>query len=396
VNLLYFGHLPMEGAGSAIIVLRHLRRLKAAGWIIQIVGDWGQNEAICQQEGWKVRYLPHRRAWWPPYRPPNDFSARLQHWLWAGEAKGLFEGPPPDAVMTYLSAFSDTLSQVAAAYCKRFNVPLTNLIHDDCRTFMTDPASSRWRRYRWVMAASSQNWFVSPELAEAYGFALDGRANVLWPLSEGGVKAPPAAPPAGPPLLVYAGNARDPQVPVLERMAGQLEGMGVRLMVLADKTPALAAALDRSPLEWRAPFPTNREALDWLQLHASALLVAYADRSEDQPWVKSSFPSKFVEFVHLGIPVLLAVPSDSAAAAWARNHGWDDLIRPEDEAGLLHFMRQLKDPKNWRLKGQSALRVAKAHFDPEHIQARLEARLSPNTLPEPLALPQRAQPISLS
>jgi hypothetical protein len=26
----------------------------------------------------------------------------------------------------------------------------------------------------------------------------------------------------------------------------------------------------------------------------------------------------------------------------------------------------------------------------------LEARLSPNTLPKPLALPQRAQPISLS
>ena len=34
--LLYFGHAPMEGAGSAIIVFRHLRRLAAKGW--KVVG----------------------------------------------------------------------------------------------------------------------------------------------------------------------------------------------------------------------------------------------------------------------------------------------------------------------------------------------------------------------
>ncbi len=124
-SLLYFGHLPMEGAGSAIIVLRHLRRLKAAGWLIRVVGDWGQDETVCRKEGWEVVYLPHRRPWWPPFRPQSDLSTRLQHWLWAGEVKKLAGATMPDAALTYLSAFSDTLSQVAATFSKRFAVPLT-------------------------------------------------------------------------------------------------------------------------------------------------------------------------------------------------------------------------------------------------------------------------------
>lgn len=380
--LLYFGHLPMEGAGSAIIVLRHLRRLKAEGWNIRIIGDWGQDESICREEGWEVCYLPHRRPWWPPYMSRHDLSARVRHWLWAGESGRLHGVSKPDAVLTYLSAFSDTLSQVAAAYSTRFRVPLTTLIHDDCRAFMRDggSAASRWMRYRWIMSASAQNWFVSPELADAYGFQDVRQSSVLAPLCEGWATQPPEEPPKGAPLLVYAGNVRDPQVPVLERMSHELDQMDASLLVLADSTPALASALERSPLSWQAPFPTNREALDWLQLHATALVVAYADRSADQPWVKSSFPSKFVEYLHLGIPVLLVVPDDSAVACWARRHGWEDCITPVDRIGLRGFMDSIADSEVWRAKGRRSLEMGRKHFDPINIHGRFSSALAPASL----------------
>ncbi len=378
VKLLYFGHLPMEGAGSAIIVLRHLRRLQASGWNIQVVGDWGQDASVCRAQGWPVHWLPHRRWWWPPYRRRNAWSARLQHWLWAGEAHKAAGRSKPDAVLTYLSAFSDTLSQAAAAYATRYQVPLTTLVHDDFAVFLKDrdETSLRHERYRWVLQASAQNWFVSPELATAYGFADPQNRNVLMPISEGWTVSAPRKPPSESCLLVYAGNARDPQIPVLERMARLLEPEGMRLLVLADRTPALAAALERSPLLWRQPFATNREALAWLQCHATALLVAYADRSDDQPWVRSSFPSKLVEFAHLGMPVLLAAPDDSAVASWATRSGWQDWIRPDDAAGLLAFAKALRDLRLWQAAGQRALSVAKEHFDPDGIQAVFEQRLA--------------------
>lgn len=370
----------MEGAGSAIIVLRHLRRLKTAGWEIQVVGDWGQDETACREEGWEVRYLPHRRPWWPPYFAQSDVSAAVRHWLWAGEARALFPGATPDAVLTYLSAFSDALSQVAAAYARRFALPLSTLVHDDCRVFADSAALAdhQWKRYRWVMKPAKQNWFVSPELASAYGFPDPTEGNTLHPLGEGLNLTPPDGPPSGVPLFVYAGNARAPQIPVLERMSVILSEQGARLLVLADRTPDLESALQRSPLEWRAPFLNNREALVWLQQNASAIVVAYATKSDDQPWVRSSFPSKFVEFVHLGIPVLLAVPMDSAIAHWARKHEWADIIAPDDIEGLRHYVVAIEDPVQWKQKGLQALKVAAQHFDASHLQSRFARALMPD------------------
>ena len=85
--LLYFGHVPAEGAGSAIIVLRHLRRFAADGWDVRIVPDWGQDHALCHAAGWPVQQLTHRRAWWPPFNPDNALSRGVRAWFWAGEAR---------------------------------------------------------------------------------------------------------------------------------------------------------------------------------------------------------------------------------------------------------------------------------------------------------------------
>jgi hypothetical protein len=160
-------------------------------------------------------------------------------------------------------------------------------------------------------------------------------------------------------------------------MSYELGQVHARLLVLADSTPALAAVVERSPLKWQAPFPTNREALDWLQLHATALVVAYADRSSEQPWVRSSFPSKFVEYLHLGIPVLLAVPEDSAVACWARTNGWDDCISPVDGNGLRRFMDSIADKNVWRAKGRRSLEMGRKHFDAFKIHERFSAGLTP-------------------
>jgi hypothetical protein len=56
----------------------------------------------------------------------------------------------------------------------------------------------------------------------------------------------------------------------------------------------------------------------------------------------------------------------------------------------------LNDPQKWRLKGQSALRVAKVHFQPEQIQARFEAHLTKPNIFQTAALSSAAQPFSLS
>ncbi len=368
----------MEGAGSAIIILRHLRRLKAHGWRISIVGDWGQDERYCRAEGWPVFSLPLRRALWPPYKESIRLLRKIRYRLWSREVETWIGKSRPNAVLTYLSAFSDTLSQAGAAYAHRNRLPLTCLIHDDCNAFPT-PNKHRRDRYREILRKSSQNWFVSAELAQAYGFF--GTADeVLPPISETQLASnPPSPSPGKPRSWIYAGNVRDPQVATLASIATVLDRNKTQLIVLAEKTPKLEEALKRTPIKWRPPFTANQEALEWLRSNAAVLLAAYAADSNDQPWIRSSFPSKVIEYLHLGIPVVVAAPNDSAIHNWALKCHWPDIFHPEDTQSIQDYCTQIQNPTHWRNKAELAQSFARRYFDPDEIQERFESRLIPST-----------------
>src|SRR5688572_15470767 len=162
-TLVYFGHVPAEGAGSAIIVLRHLQRFAADGWQIFLVADWGQDHSFCRAQGWQITQLSHRRPWWPPFNPNHHFSRWIRVWLWAGEVHTWLGGRKIDGVFTYLSAFSDTLSLAAVGFARRYDLPLATMVHDDARCFSQNPAegSLAHARRQWIVQHSHQPWFAS-------------------------------------------------------------------------------------------------------------------------------------------------------------------------------------------------------------------------------------------
>lgn len=281
----------------------------------------------------------------------------------------------PDALITYLSAYSDTLSQVAAAYARRSGIPLTTLVHDDCDVIPHKQPHLRKHRFRWVLEASRQNWFVSPELAQAYGFN-GNEHEVLPPIPEGLQVEVPNRVPSRPLRAVYAGYAHDAQALELARLAKWFAARDVKLTVLAAKTALLEKLAADGELDWRPLIPGNREALHWLRENADFLLVSYPPDTSQQPWVRSSFPSKFVEYLHLALPVLVTAPEDSAIWRWCQRHGWTSVFHPLDEVSIEGFLRDIGDEIGWRRRCAESLRFARQHFNAESIHARLEDNLS--------------------
>lgn len=364
----------MEGTGSAIIVLRHLRRLAARKWKISVVAEWGQNSDACSRENWSVFNLSHRKPWWPPYRPGNALLRSIRLWLWAGECHGFLGGEKPDAVFTYLSAFSDILSQVALAYSRRYKVPLTVIIHDDVASFPGNSAVIR-RRYEKILRNAQQNWFASPQLADIYNVP-ESKRTVLPPICEGWDRVAKWIPEfTNRPLIVYAGNVWEAQLPVLARVASEADSAGARLMLLVKSSPAVDALCREYPVEWKEPFESNEEALEFLCDNTAAVLVSYADTTADMPWVKTSFPSKLVEYTHLGLPVLILAPPDSAVAVWAADKKYSDSFAPGDTDSLRAFIDGLRSKSTWENKAKRSLHFAKSEFDPHRIQENFEKHL---------------------
>lgn len=382
-TLVYFGHVPLEGAGSAIIVLRHLRRFAAEGWDVRVVPDWGQDDSLCRAANWPVQQLTHRKPWWPPFNHDHSFSRHLRAWLWAGETHAWLKGAKVDGVLTYLSAFSDTLSIAAVGFARRYRLPLATLVHDDARCFAKDPAEAALahRRRQWIVQHSTTAWFASPELAACYDLPPQ-QIGVLPPIPEGVAAAMEdgrsTAAKSGSPLLIYAGNYWPPQLPTLAAIGKATRTAGGRLLAVIKENPAHVGFLREQEIEWRAPWPRNTEALDYYRTHGAAMVVSYAPTSDEMPWTRTSFPSKLIEYCHLGLPVVIVAPEDTAVVRWARARNFPDVFAPDDAAGLASYVARLRDPAFCRERAGLSRTYATGEFDPVAIQRQLTESLLRN------------------
>ena len=370
----------MEGAGSAIIVFRHLRRLSMEGWRISIISDWGQELEYCKRERWPVFHLTHRKPWWPPYNQASPLLRRVRHWLWAGECARFLSGVRPNAVFTYLSAFTDFMSQVALAYSSRYRVPLSVITHDDPACFAKSPADGveMRRRYQGIVEHAHQNWFASPQLAGIYDLP-PARRSTLPPIPEGYDASPVwKSEFAASPLLVYAGNYWPAQIPLLARIGRETAAAGGRLMLVVKSSPEVEALCREESVLWLEPFRENREALCFLAENAAGLIVSYSETSDSMPWIRTSFPSKLIEYAHLGLPIMIYAPGDSAVANWATERNFPDYATPQTPGAIGGFVESLKNGDAWRRKAAISKTFAATEFDPNRIQEAFEAGLCAN------------------
>lgn len=375
-HIVYFGQTPGQGTGSPITLLRHLQRLAQKGWAISIVGE---NSSPRPKE-WPFHQLSLRKPWWPPYRPGNPLLRAVRMRLWARECAAFFAERPPQAVITYLSSHSELLSDVAAHYARLRGVPLTVIVHDyppDFPGFQRENEAEILRRQNRILSQAHQTWFVSPELADRYDLP-ERKKQILLPIPEGCAEPARWKPEfAQRPLIVYAGFIYPAQMPLFSRLARAIDQAGGRLLLLSKKTPETESLCRREPVESQDLFPTNREALDFVGSRAAALLVSYSETASDMPWITASFPSKWVEFSHTGLPTLIVAPLESAISKWARKRNYPDAYSPGQTDAVRAFVEALKDRDAWSRKAERVTWLAQTEFNPELIQQALESNLIP-------------------
>ena len=360
-------------------VLRHLRRFAAEGWAIELVPNWGDDTTEARRHGWRIHNLPHRRAWWPPFRAEAEWSRRLTAALWAREVDRLVQ-PRPDAALAYLAWHSDLFAEIAAAYGRRTGVPVSCLVHDDAADFTPEPArrARLRRRQARILARNHRNWFVSA--AQAAAMAPPGaHASVLAPIPEGFAGPAPQwrAEFADRPRVYFAGYLWPEQGRLLRQLAPVIAAAGARLVVLGRRTAEVEALVSAGEADHVSAFPNNGDALAHLAGHAAGLLVSYAATVAELPWTRTSMPSKLVEYAHLGLPIALVAPAETAVADWARRRALPDCFVPDDHAGLAAWLAGLRQPATWLQNSVTWRELAAGEWSPCAIHARLAAELRP-------------------
>ncbi len=378
-TLLYLGQNPAAGTGSPVVVLRHLQRFAREGWAIALVAEYGADCRECAAAGWVVRQLPHRRWWWPPYRPHSAALRWMRLRLLAGDAA---RGPSaPDAILAYLAAHATFSGALATHVARATGAPLHLLVHDDPAAFPSAHGREArvHREHEAILRGADVCWFASPELAQRFPGVAD-RARLLYPLPEGWDRPARWRPELAQQLrLYYAGHVWPAQVPLLGRIARTARMAGGELVLVARPSEASRALADAEGVRCLPAFPSNAGALEHLAANASAVLVSYAEGVSAMPWCATSFPSKLVEYCHLGVPLAVVAPADAAVARWAARVGYRHVFDPAGLADLAAWLDGLRRRDAWEARANDARQLALTEFDPVRIHATLAAALRQGT-----------------
>ena len=380
-RLLYIGDVfPAPPGGGSVLIYRHLHRLALEGWRVTVTVPAPAERPLPADHGFELRTLPGRRWWWPPARPtwPAMQWLRARLWTTALRQDPAWSEARPDAILTLLWGHA---SLTAAWLARAWDAPLAVVVHDLFRETALPPRLRRdgERITRKVLASAAHTWPVSDEMGEQLASLCAGTMTTLPPVPEQG------ATPAGgwpvrfrsAPVVAHAGAFHPHHVDYLAAVARAAAKHGGTLLVLTPAdNPALAQLRATGVLLRHQPaFSSSAEALRFLATEASALTIMYPLDPAFYRHPPTGFPSRLIEFSQLGLPILLAAPSDNPATRWARRHGWNFLLDRPDWSELESLIARLADEASWRALAAQMRTLSAQACDPEKIHRQFLAEL---------------------
>lgn len=373
---------PIIGTGSSVILKRHLHQLEREGWKISIVVPEQHLQPTYDFPiSWQIIPLISHRWWWPPVRPQIPISLEFRFFIWRLECERAMSNQFPSAILTVLW---DIYPLFATHLSSHWNIPLSVIIHDQEELWAKSEAKQRQirQRSRRVLQQADRIWAVSKELKTTYNLNMDNRTSILLPIPEtlnqqfiewrNNFRQHP--------VVAHAGSLHPFQISNFCTLARLLEKVNGTLLIIArSDNPTLLEILKTcSNVEHQQPFESNKDAIAFLANRASCILVSYAFLLDKQPWAATSFPSKLVEFSHLGLPILILAPSSTAISRWSLEHNWLSYIDCLDKLQLIEILTKLTNKETWNEMAKQTRKVSLNEFSANLIQAQFEAELATN------------------
>jgi glycosyltransferase involved in cell wall biosynthesis len=313
---------------------------------------------------WRIIKTGERRWWWPPVKRviPGSLDLRLR--LLSDYCMRILKNERPDAVLALLG----TNSILAAHISKKLRSPLSVVVHDRWQVwhkyggadkFLTDNLALS------VLEHASRVWPVSEEMGD-YHKIPEGNNGGFAAWKEGFAQHP---------VVAFAGSYHSPQASAIRAAAEELQKLGGELLIVTRKRDLIEKEAGKhSNIRYVEPFSKNEELIAFLRDNASAVLIAGSIDTRAAGW-QLSFPSRLVEFVQTGLPVIISGMPGTALANWAEKHQWRGYVSADDHTGLEKLLEQMKGPGTWTAMAEQSRAVALGEFNPERIQAQFEGEL---------------------
>ena len=314
----------------------------------------------------KSRFGPRLAAWITDYENfvwPLTTNAALE------AAVAAFK---PDVVLTLAEC---GLCHIAKKTAQRHGLPLVGLFLDWFPVMKghyghasTQPILSR--RFRELYAGCDLAFCTSDGIQEVLGPHLN--SHVIYPMpGRHRVPEKPWPPSTGKFRLVYVGSVQNFYGRMLCSLIEKIEATkDLEIVVVGPNADWPQQILERAKangiyLGFKAPYESA-----CVIASADALLVVMSFESEHELFMRTSFTTKFLDYVAFAKPVILWGPDYCTPVQVARKNGGAVVVNEDDPEAIVSACRRIAEDAAWRKQlSHEATRLHQTLFNPERLQA---------------------------
>lgn len=291
----------------------------------------------------------------------------------------------PDGI---LLSFNGTHFALWAWAAEKLGIPVGVIVYDLRELWAGSQGDDR-RMHKdtcRTLKRASVIWFVSEELREEYHRRVPGLNTTIFrvlPPIPGriAVQQPTWREEFRKETIVtFAGGLKSNHHDVFRALMLALRHSGGQLVIVTQekRLETLRKELNdfKDVLELRAMAGSPADGIRWAAGHSTCLLVHYSFDVAAEELSLTSFPSKLLEYSHLGLPILVAAPSFTTLGKWAQRMKWPLWLETLDSATVQETLNRLKDKEFWHHCARITKETAQQHFCPDTIHQRFAADVS--------------------
>lgn len=314
----------------------------------------------------KSRFGPRLAAWITDYENfvwPLTTNAALE---------AAVENFKPHVVLTLAEC---GLCHMARKIARRHGLPLVGLFLDWFPVMKghyghtsTQPILSQ--RYRELYGACDLAFCTSHGMQEVLG--PHPNSHVIYPMpGRHRVPEKPWPPSTGKFRLVYVGSVQNFYGRMLCSLIEKMEATKhLEIVVVGPNADWPQQILERAKANGTYLGFKSPEEAAGVMASADALLVVMSFESEHELFMRTSFTTKFLDYVAFGKPVVLWGPDYCAPVRVARKHGGAVVVNDGDPQAIVSACRRIAEDAAWgKQLSHEATRLHQTLFNPERLQA---------------------------
>lgn len=368
-NILFISEmLPIDTYASSVVFYRHFKNLEKKGYKIFILTDENSFKRREKElpSSWKVILLPNRRWYFPPYKSSGILQS-IRFYFYYESIKRIIIEEKIDLLMGYV--YGNFLAPFVSYVKMKTKLPLISFFHDDTLELNFHKNTKHLKNNTAKILAASEKVLIASEAFIDNWPQYSNKFKLLYPIPEtyGGNKNLSST--RNKLMFGYSGSVYNEIISYFELLAPFLVEAGVQLLIIGNNEKAKYLSNKYSGTVFYKPlFKTAEESNDYIKANCDAFVIPYPTKLEEMPWIKTCFPSKFIQCVQLELPILVIAPSTSALGKWCIKHKWllyTDIYEKEDFIAKVQQVSSLQATKQ-------VLELKRTIFNPNLIQDSLE------------------------